>query len=281
MKKVIVAALLSLPVSLPIHSMHTNEQSITPKRCLRKENISLIKSIINDIHAKDEKSLKKTLGEQEIMAPVLEAVLACGDFENEWFSQFKTKLLETVLFSKGFATEYSQNQLKKMDVLLKYGANPNAMTEGLCTCIAFTSHNADALSIFLKHGTNPNSLYDKDNTLLMYAMKEYTNRRQGNYKKDELNILLFFGADIYFKINGRSVFDVAHEGIRKEDGLSLIKDAHARRVNRLAQYLTRCTYLPKDVTLKIAQHHYGRLSEEDKKLMKEYPPFDYKKSVLK
>jgi hypothetical protein len=250
----------------------------------RIDDIALIASITTDIRNKNESENVKRLATDVKMTPLLQALLACGDYEGEWFSELKNKFLCTVLEIRGLSDrKFTVDELKKMDLLLKYGANPQEKIgyRNEHTCIAYASWNADAVSVFLKNGIDPNSLFDDNTTLLMNAVNEYSQAQWDGHiqsAKARVNVLLYFGADIHMKVKGRDALDCAHYGYWSRLAPEFLKEAQARRVHRLACYLTRCTELPKDVTTEIAQWRYGRLSDEDRKLIAKYFFYDYNRS---
>ncbi|CAN5202353.1 hypothetical protein BH09DEP1_BH09DEP1_3190 [soil metagenome] len=253
----------------------------------RVGDIRLINSITTAIKSQEElpKGDLDLLITQEDRALILHGILASGKYESEWFSALKNKLLVKVMEQKGYSNEHSPLQLKNMDTLLKDGADPETKKTDSCdklSCLARASFNPAALIIFLKNGCDANALFDERHTLLIQATKECSQSRWEDYTKEtkeRVNILLFFGADMQIRISNQSVFDYAYEVFRPTKIPELIKHAHARRVNRLAGYLARCMHMHIDITLIIAQHHYGRLSDEDKKLIATYPPYDYQKIV--
>lgn len=288
MKKLTISILL-LSISTSVSCMNGAKRKFDPEDIAnqmaiisRADDIALINSIATGIKNKKKPNIEKLIRKKR-RTPILHGILASGEYESEWFSTLKNKLLIEIFEDQDDIDyqKYTSDKLQKMDLLLKYGANPQGKLEGYlkqCTCIAYASMNAAALTVFLKNGIDPNSLFDKKNTLMMHATEKYSEERyRDGPAKACMNVLLFFGADMQIKIADRSVFDVA---VWNQDAREFIKHAHARRVNRLAQYLMRCTHMCKDVTLEIAQHHYGRLSDEDNKLISTYPAFGYKKGSL-
>lgn len=250
----------------------------------RVDDIALITSIAADIKNKNESTDVKRLITDEKMTPLLQALLASGQYECEWFSGLKNKFLVAVLQVRGLSNrKFTVDELKKMDLLLKYGANPQKELgyRNEHTCIAYASWNTDALSVFLKNDIDPNSLFDEDATLLMNAVKDYSHAQWDEHiqsAKARVNVLLYFGADIHMKVRGRDTLGWANSGYWSRLVPEFLAEAHARRVHRLACYLARCTYLPKDVTTEIAQWRYGRLSDEDRKLIAKYFFYDYNRS---
>ena len=156
-------------------------------------------------------------------------------------------------------------------ILLEHGADssapyiPNLYKQPLLQ-YGLDTWNNELFSAFVRFDKNPN-FKEGCKTLFSKFLK-----LEGVINgKNKMNILLFHSyprPNINKLKKVRAVFPFIAE---------FLMHAHARRTHRLAQFLTRSSYLPTEITYHIAEYRYGVLTTQDWDFINKYARDDYKK----
>jgi hypothetical protein len=129
-------------------------------------------------------------------------------------------------------------------------------------CIYISTFNIVTLSVLARYDYSAKFV-----AAVQSYLDEEANSNEKPVVKDKINILLFHGFNKSMNINPKDNF---------------FKEAHARRVHRMAYFLKGLCYtyynqmnVPPEIALYIAQLRYGPLSSHDKEILKSYSPQDY------